>query len=229
RNRGLDESGGAASQKRWLFSFKGGSTSLLRKRLFRTDFGRADVLVENMSAYRHWEDDQGNRLEWQRSYARTLRESHFALCPRGAGAGSIRFFEAMEMGVAPVLLSDHYLLPEGPAWESFLIKMPERRIRQLPEMLEERRGESAELGLRARQAWETWFSATSAFNNIVDAAWKTVQAAKKKQGFLKATQGVTIARYRAFVAGRAMARGAALGAMRALGKDPARFGVSGPK
>ena len=147
RNRGLDEPGGAASEKRWLFSFKGGSTSLLRKRLFRTEFGRADVLSRIRRRIATGEDDQGNRLERQRSYARTLRESHFALCPRGAGAGSIRFFESMEMGVAPVLLSDHYLLPEGPAWESFLIKVPERRIRQLPEMLDGAPGRKRGVGI----------------------------------------------------------------------------------
>ena len=86
---------GRTAQKRFLFSFLGGSTSILRKRLFNLKFNRSDVLIENTSAYWHWDNSQPDREARQRRYAETLAASHFALCPRGAGAGSSRFFEVM--------------------------------------------------------------------------------------------------------------------------------------
>ena len=43
------------SAKRYLFSFQGGSTSLLRKRMFNLKFDRPDTLIENTSTYYHWD------------------------------------------------------------------------------------------------------------------------------------------------------------------------------
>jgi hypothetical protein len=42
-----------AVEKKYLFTFQGGSTSLLRKRLFNIQFNRPDVLIENTSTYYH--------------------------------------------------------------------------------------------------------------------------------------------------------------------------------
>ncbi len=143
------------SERPLLFSFQGGSTSLLRKRLFNLDFGRPDVLIENTSTYYHWDLSQPGREDRQQRYAETLAASHFVLCPRGAGTGSIRLFEVMSAGVAPVLISDNYLLPPGPDWNRFLIRIPEKDIARLPVLLKPyidsspERGRLAHAGLAA--------------------------------------------------------------------------------
>jgi hypothetical protein len=146
-NRYVTEAG---TQKSLLFSFQGGSTSLLRKRMFNLSFNRPDVVIENTSTYYHWDLSQPGREERQQRYADTIASSHFVLCPRGAGTGSIRLFEVMQAGVAPVLISDDYLLPLHVPWDSFLIRIAERDIARLPELLEPHVASAAEFRRRQR-------------------------------------------------------------------------------
>jgi hypothetical protein len=164
--------------KKYLFSFAGGSTSLLRKKLYKIDFRREDVVVKNTSDYFHWDASQAGREQRQRDYASMIAGSHFALCPRGASAGGQRLFEVMQMGVAPVLISDALKLPAGPDWDSFLIQVPERRIRHLAEILEPYRAESAERGRLAQQAWEQWFAPPVVFNNVIGVCARTRETAR---------------------------------------------------
>jgi hypothetical protein len=149
-----------------LFSFQGSISSWVRKRLFKMDFGRPDILIEDTTHHQNWVQSSSSERQ-QKLYVETIGRSHFVLCPRGSGSGSFRFFETMRMGVAPVLIADGYVLPEGPDWDSFLIRVAEKEIENLPAILEPRRGESEDLGERAREAWERWFSTSQEFNQIV--------------------------------------------------------------
>ncbi|MGD0631417.1 MAG: exostosin family protein [Terracidiphilus sp.] len=158
------------ANKSLLFSFQGGSTSILRKRLYKLAFNRPDVLIEDTSAYHHWDLDQPGREQRQQSYAQTLAASHFVLCPRGAGTGSIRLFEVMQAGIAPVLISDDYPLPPHVPWDTFLIRIAERDIRRLAELLEPYRESNAERGRLARQAWLNHFAPELEFDAIVSLA-----------------------------------------------------------
>ncbi len=160
----------AAPEKRYLFTFQGGSTSMLRKRLFNVKFDRPDVLIESTLKYHHWDDSQPDRRDRQRAYAETVAASHFVLCPRGAGAGTIRFFEVMAAGVAPVLLCDDYELPPGPAWDTFLLRVAERDISKLPALLEPHVASAAERGRLAREAFIEHFSAEREFDRIIELA-----------------------------------------------------------
>jgi hypothetical protein len=127
------------------------------------------VLVQDTTDYAHWnEESKMSKAQAQRDYAEIIARSHFALSPRGAGFGSIRLFEVMEMGVAPVLLSDRYALPKGPDWDGFLIRVREADYARLPEILEARVAESEERGRKARQAWETFFAPEVAFNRLIE-------------------------------------------------------------
>ncbi len=157
--------------KSFLFSFQGGSTSLLRKKLFNLHFqspGNAlSILIENTSSYYHWDLERPGREECQRTYAETISASHFVLSPRGAGVGSIRLFEVMAAGVAPVLISDKYLLPPHIDWDSFLLRVPEKDIARLPELLEPYLASAAERGRLARKAWLEHFAPSKEFDAIV--------------------------------------------------------------
>jgi hypothetical protein len=179
---------GRMAQKRFLFSFLGGSTSILRKRLFNLRFNRGDVLIENTSAYWHWDNSQPDREARQRRYAETLAATHFALCPRGAGAGSSRFFEVMAAGVAPVLLSDAYALTPGPAWEQFLIRVPERDIARLPAILEPLLGSAAERGRLAREAFDAFFAIDREFDCIVDLAARALRHSPPAEEYFRMRQ-----------------------------------------
>ena len=41
-----------------------------------------------------------------RAFAKEILQSEIALCPRGHGGDSFRFYEAMQLGVAPLFIGD---------------------------------------------------------------------------------------------------------------------------
>lgn len=158
--------------KELLFSFLGSSTSFVRKRLFKINFNRSDVLVEDTTIqYQHYNYSQGNRQAMQQKFVDVALKSKFVLCPRGSGRGSIRLFEMMEMKLVPVIISDNYLLPQGPKWQDFTIFVKEKDINKLPEILERRASEVEKMGELAYQAWKEWFSPNQHFNYIVNACY----------------------------------------------------------
>lgn len=89
---------GIAPIERYLFSFRGSSTSHVRQRLFNLEFDRDDVLIENTSTFHNWDESQPDRPHRQLRCAETMTASHPVLCPGGAGTGSIGFFGAMATG-----------------------------------------------------------------------------------------------------------------------------------
>jgi len=154
--------------KELLFCFRGRRDCRVRTNILDYPYNRQDVHVLETTGFMHWKDGVVGNKEAQRDFADIMAHSHFALCPRGMGLGSIRLFEAMEMGVAPVLLSDRYALPPGPDWGSFLLRIPERDFGRLPELLEPRVSESEERGRRARDAWEQFFAPELVFDRMID-------------------------------------------------------------
>lgn len=206
----------ASTEKTFLCSFQGGSTSLLRKRMFNLRFDRPDVFIENTSTYYHWDLSQPNREERQQRYAQTIASSHFVLCPRGAGAGSIRLFEVMQAGVAPVLLSDDYLLPSHIPWDKFLIRIAERDIRRLPELLEPHLATSAERGYAARQAWLNHFAPEKEFDAIVAASYEALRHGPPDEAEFRRRQRKLIMKTERKRRLRAFARKGALKALEVL-------------
>ncbi|MEE3716393.1 exostosin family protein [Tumidithrix elongata RA019] len=162
-------SSGLNNQKQYLFSFIGGSTSWVRKRLLKLNFQRDDVVVRcSTGTYNHWSDEQQNREAIQKSYVEVIRQSKFALCPRGIGSNSIRLFEVMELGVAPIIISDVWLPPSGPDWQSFALFVKESAIDNLVAIAERHISESEERGRLAREAWEQYFSDPFCFNRCIE-------------------------------------------------------------
>ncbi len=154
--------------KELLFCFLGRRDCRVRENILAHHYNRPDVLVLERTGYMHWNDGVVGEKQAQEHYADTIMRSHFALCPRGMGFGSIRLFEVMEMGVAPVLLADGYALPPGPDWSTFLLRVPEREYRRLPEILAAHKAESADRGHRARLAWEQFFAPHLVFDRLIE-------------------------------------------------------------
>ncbi len=154
--------------KTLLCCFHGRKNARIRVNLIDHPFNRPDVEVLETTGYMHWQNGIVGSTGAQKAFADAMARSHFALCPRGMGFGSLRLFEAMMMGVAPVLLADRYLLPPGPDWGSFLLQYPESDYARLPALLEPHVAESAERGRRARQAWEQHFAPEVVFDLFID-------------------------------------------------------------
>jgi hypothetical protein len=206
------------AEKKYLFSFAGGSTSLLRKKIYKMMFRRPDVLIENTSSYYHWDPTQPGREERQKKYAETIAASRFGLCPRGASAGSIRLFEVMEMGVAPVMLADGYLPPEGPEWERFALIVPERKLGELESIVVAHEGEAAERGRLARAAFEDWFAPSVAFNHLIAAVVRVRDQKKISERWVQPFWGYMLWRQQLQRQVRGWAKSAVLLAFRLMGK-----------
>lgn len=210
----------SSAPKTLLFSFQGGSTSLLRKKLFNLSFersgGELPILIENTSTYYHWDLERPGREERQQKYARTLAASHFVLSPRGAGAGSIRLFEIMAAGVAPVLISDDYLLPPHIDWDAFLLRIPEREIGRLPELIEPYLASAAERGRLAREAWMEHFAPEKEFDAIVSACITALRHGPPAEAVFRREQKRVIGRANLRRGLRTFSRNAVLRALKVL-------------
>lgn len=94
-------------------------------------------------------------------YNRLLSDSVFALCPAGAGANTLRLWEALAVGAIPVLLGDQPLMPNGGSlspidWDAIVVRVPTEQMDHLPQLLgnmplSERRARQR-LGLKAYEA-----------------------------------------------------------------------------
>ncbi|SFM21793.1 exostosin family protein [Variovorax sp. OV329] len=90
-------------------------------------------------------------------YVRLLRSGKFSLCPAGWGAASIRIFESMALGVAPVIIADEFVEPAGPDWRSFSLRVREADLGQLEDILRRHLGRHEAMGERAYEAWRKYF------------------------------------------------------------------------
>ncbi|HUR06410.1 MAG TPA: exostosin family protein [Nonomuraea sp.] len=143
----------------YLFSFTGDvSTHPVRRRLLRLSSTDTPIIDTGDQVRRAAMRPQGpERARLIQQFADYARQSEFMLCPRGMGAGSIRLFEAMQAGRAPVILSDDWSEVPGIDWSQVAVRVPERDVDRIPELLAERRDEAAAMGERARLAWEQLF------------------------------------------------------------------------
>jgi hypothetical protein len=158
-----------APPPKWLFSLVGdirgipvreAIAKLVHPRAFIRDTGDAP------------ENADGHPAEFyerfHRDFGAVMTDSAFTLCPRGAGTSTFRVFETMKAGRVPVILSDDWVPPEGPAWPSFSLMIPERDVWRLPRLLEEREAVAPAMGALARREWELWCSEPVCFHRIVE-------------------------------------------------------------
>lgn len=68
-------------------------------------------------------------------YNQLLLNSRYSLCPSGSGPNSIRFWESLAVGSIPVLLADTLELPSHELWDETIIRIPENKLEELPNIL----------------------------------------------------------------------------------------------
>jgi hypothetical protein len=74
----------------------------------------------------------------------------------------------MKMGRACVIISDDWQPNEHVPWSEFSIRVAERDVPRIPEILEREAHRAADMGSRARFAWEEHFSERVRFHRIVE-------------------------------------------------------------
>ena len=106
--------------------------------------------------------------DYHRQYVEITKATKFVLCPRGLGVATLRLFETMRMGRVPVIIADDWIEPIGPQWSRFSIRVAERDVERIPQMLEARENDAVTMGALARDEWERWFSDEVAFHRVVE-------------------------------------------------------------
>ena len=175
---------------RYLYSFCGSfDTHPMRRRLAAIDGGHGLIRDTSRSTGRLGGQLPDVYRDWSRAYFLSLVEAKFVLCPRGAAPSSFRIFEAMKAGRVPVIISDAWVEPDGPDWGAFSLRIPERRILDLPEILIDQSSRAAVMGAAARAAWDHWFAADRLFGSV--ASWcAQIQAGRSHVGMVERMIGL---------------------------------------
>ncbi len=153
------------SEKKWLFSFIGSASHRCRKQVVAlADKSKG---VKDTSDFNVWDSSDSEREMQGMDFATIMAESKFMLCPRGIGTSSYRLFETMEAQRAPVVISDQWVPPPHIDWD-FLVKVKQRDIKKIPEILRSISGEADDRGKAARQAWSQAYGPDKLFNTAAE-------------------------------------------------------------
>jgi hypothetical protein len=94
-------------KKRYLASFNGSFiTHPIRVEMEKRFKENPEILIQGGLPTRFYK-----RWFWGKSFNINTMASYIALCPRGTSCSSFRFFEAMQLGVAPCLIGDADVRP----------------------------------------------------------------------------------------------------------------------
>jgi hypothetical protein len=159
-------------EKKYLFSFLGASRTYpdIRDKIIQLFEG--DENIRDTKNSNSWELNDEERDIYFKNYADILFQSKFILCPRGIGPSSYRLFESMKLGIAPVIISDEWKEIDGIDWESCSIRIKEKDVSEIQNILKSRENEYLELGINARKNYEKFMSFENQFHFLSDAATK---------------------------------------------------------
>ena len=93
-----------------------------------------DVYHSSQNLQGDLNEDQDHKKKTE-NYNKILVQSRFSLCPSGSGPNSIRFWESLGAGAIPVLLSDKMTLPIHDDWDNCIVKIKEKDIVKIQEIL----------------------------------------------------------------------------------------------
>jgi hypothetical protein len=131
----------------------------------------SQLLIEDTSSFAqkmlYHTPEEKSQAFWPH-YADVMASAAFSLCPRGRGPGSIRLFEALQMGRCPVIIADEWIYPRRVDWSACSITVLEKDIPAIPEILQQNRHRAPEMGIKARQEWETYYSPPVRFHWLVE-------------------------------------------------------------
>jgi hypothetical protein len=123
-----------ASKDLW-FSFVGFNTHASREQLFAMPIPDGCIIKERKKW--HFQVDANRRDQEKLEYQSVLARSRFSICPRGTGPGTLRFWESLEAGSIPVLISDGLQLPECFDWSSCIVRVAERDTANISQILQQ--------------------------------------------------------------------------------------------
>lgn len=175
-------------QAPWLFSFRGSFSTHRSRRRLQALVGSPRSCIEDISA------PDGAAIQGsphapgahRQAFINLLQASKFCLCPRGRSPSSWRLFETLRAGRVPVIISDAWLPPPiDTPWEAFSIRVPERQVRAIPEILRNREADAPAMAQRAREVYEQWFSMETLFAAIIEQCLAIQQCRRLPERFAR--------------------------------------------
>jgi hypothetical protein len=158
--------------RNYFISFLGRNSHSIREKILKMKFSREDIYISDTTEKLDIFMNKGNVSEMQKHYFDILSNSKFSLCPRGIGYSSIRLFESMKLGVAPIIISDNFVLPKGPLWKNFSIFIKEKEISNLETIVEEYESDFIEMGKLAKKAYDYYFADENYFDKLLDSCFE---------------------------------------------------------
>jgi hypothetical protein len=112
-------------------------------------------------------------LSARKQFVQNLVHCDYALCARGHGNYSFRFYEALSVGRIPIFINTDCALPyeDKIDWKRYCIWVEEREISKLPEIVADfheriSEREFIELQYECRKLWDSWVSPVAYFRNF---------------------------------------------------------------
>lgn len=158
-----------SNDRKYLYNFIGARTHKLRTALFEMDHP-SDSYLKDTTGFHAWLMTEAEKAAYEQEYFRVMQDSLFVLSPRGIGPCTYRLFETLQLGRVPVIISDAWLKIPNMDWKKFSVSVPESKIRDIPSILNELKGDAVSMGRIARQHWEDYFSPKVSLHHLSVAA-----------------------------------------------------------
>ena len=105
-------------------------------------------------------------------YKKNMLSSIFALCPRGYGPASFRMYEALQMKLIPIYISDEFWLPfkEKIEWEKMCLLIVEDQIETIPLKVDQliESGEYLNMIQYGQEVYQKYLNWDGCLNTIID-------------------------------------------------------------
>ena len=114
-----------------LFSFVGTpSTHHIRMKMANRIQGIGIIYREGYHVDPNVFNNINTKEKEEKEYKEVLERSRFSLCPRGSSPSSVRFWESIDAGAIPILISDYWVLPEWD-WNNTIIHIKENEFEKM--------------------------------------------------------------------------------------------------
>jgi hypothetical protein len=112
-----------------------------------------------------WAPEVGSKIKARKEYYKNLLSNKYALCIRGAGNFSFRFYEALCFGRIPILIDTDIALPFSSSinWNKHIICIKQEDLHTLPDILEQDNRSMTD----NRKLWEEYLSIEGYARNFI--------------------------------------------------------------
>jgi hypothetical protein len=141
-----------------------GQLTELRYRVIQ-EIQQTDIKTDFIIRRGFWAPEVGSKIKARKQYYENLLKNRYALCVRGSGNFSFRFYEALCFGRIPILIDTDISLPFSHIidWDKHIICIKESEISALPELIKTDNRDMFE----NRKLWEEYFSIEGYTKNFI--------------------------------------------------------------